>query len=162
MLNKQESTVDFGLRGRLQARLKCADSNRWKKLWEIPIKNKVVDVGLATVAHRIISNTPEPFKYGAIGIGTTAATASDVALESQILTRSKATLTTDTTAVTGDTAKLVSTFTSDTSSYAVTEYGTFETASGAPMLNRVTFGAVGLDLNDVLEMTLTVQVQEAS
>lgn len=161
-LKIQDLTMESQVRwnGRLQARLKRASSDEWKKLWEKAIKNKVVNAGLARMAYRVISDTGAPFKYGAIGTGSTAATASDTALESQILTRIAAVLTTDTTAIVGDTAKLVSTFTSDTNSYAVTEYGSFETASGAPMLNRVTFGAITLNLNDVLEFTYTLQNQE--
>ena len=161
MLIEQDLTTKVGMIGRLQARRKLVGSREWEQIWENPIKNKVVNAGLATVAHRIISDTPKTFKYGAIGIGTTAATDSDTACESQILTRSKGTLTTDTTTATGDTAKIVTSFTSDTTSYAVTEYGTFETLSGTPMLNRVTFGAVTLNLNDILEFTYTLQVQEA-
>jgi len=161
MLVEQDLTTKVGWAGRLQARLKRADSRRWKKLWEMPIKNKIPNVGLAHAANRLISDTPKKLKYGAIGIGTTAATDTDTMCESQILTRDKATVSTDTTAVTGDTAKFVSSFTSDTTSYAVTEYATFETASGPPMFNRVTFGAVTLNLNDILEFSYTVQAQEA-
>jgi hypothetical protein len=103
----------------------------------------------------------EAFKYGEIGIGTTAATDTDTACESPILTRIKSTFTTDTTAATGDTGKWVTQFTSDTTSYAVTEYATCETASGVPILNHVTFAAITLNLNDVLEFTYTCQTQEA-
>ena len=156
-----KETSKGGLVGRLQARLKRAGSREWKQVWKHSIKNKVVNAGLARGAYRLISDIGPPFKYGAIGIGTTAATDTDTALESQILTRSKGTLTTDTTAVTGDTAKIVSSFTSDTTSYAVTEYATCETASGAPILNRVTFAGITLNLDDVLEFTYTCQIQEA-
>ena len=163
-LKIQDLTMESQVRmvGRLQAKVKRANSDKWEELWKKAIKNKIVNAGLARMAYRVISDTGPPFKYGAIGTGSTAATASDTALESQILTRIAAVLTTDTTAVAGDTAKLVSTFTSDTNSYAVTEYASFETASGAAMLNRVTFGAITLDLNDVLEFTYTEQMQEGS
>lgn len=159
---EQDLTMRIGWAGRLQARLKIAGSHRWKKLWEMPIKNKIPDVGLAHAANRLISDTPQKLKYGAIGIGTTSATDTDTMCESQILTRDKATVSTDTTTVTGDTAKLVSTFVSDTTSYAVTEYATFETLSGPPMFNRVTFAAVTLNLDDVLQFEYTCQAKEAT
>lgn len=161
MLIEQDLTAKAGLVGRLWPKVKRAGSNRWGYPWEKPIKNKVVNPGLAQLAYRLLSDSAAKYMCGAIGIGTTAATDTDTALESQILTRVTATRTTDTTAATGDTSKLVSSFTSDTTSYAVTEYGTFETASGATMLNRVTFAAITLNLNDVLEFTYTMQFQEA-
>ena len=161
MFIEQDLITKVGIIGRLQARLKRAGCPEWKQVWKHPIKNKIVNAGLAVAARRLISNTPKIFKYGAIGIGTTAATDTDTACESQILTRVKSTVSTDTTAVFEDTAKFVSSFTSDTTSYAVTEYGTFETASGTPMLNRVTFAAITLNNNDVLEFTYTCQAQEA-
>ena len=102
-----------------------------------------------------------PFKYGAVGTGTTAATDTDTMCESQILTRVASTFTTETTAATDDTGQWVTSFTSDTTSYAVTEYITAETASGVPILNRVTFAAITLNLNDVLEFTYSCQVQES-
>ena len=148
-----------GMVGMVEAKIKRADSSRWEKLWKIP--NKIVNAGLGVAAKRLISDTPKTFKYGEIGIGTTAATDTDTACETPILTRVKSTLTTDTTAVFEDTGKWVTSFTSDTTSYAVTEYGTFETLTGTPMLNRVTFAAITLNNNDVLEFTYTCQVQEA-
>lgn len=163
MLVEQDLTTKtvsgFGLRGMVEARVKRAGSNRWKKLWKIP--NKIVNAGLAQLAYRLLNDSGAKFMCGAIGEGTTVATDTDTALESQILTRVTATRTTDTTAAAGDTAKFVSSFTSDTTSYAVTEYGTFETATAASMLNRVTFAAITLNLDDVLEFTYTCQVTEA-
>ncbi len=148
-----------GLIGKLEARVRRASSSKWEKLWKIP--NKIVNAGLGVTAKRLISDTPKTFKYGSVGIGTTGATDIDTACETPILTRVKSTLTTESTAVFEDTGKWVTSFTSDTTSYAVTEYGTFETLTGTPMLNRVTFAAITLNLNDVLEFTYTCQVQEA-
>jgi len=150
-----------GLVGRLQARRKRADSQEWETLWEKPIKNKVVNAGLGVAAKRLISDTPKTFKYGEIGVGTTSATDTDTACETPILTRVKSTVSTESTAVFEDTAKWVTQFTSDTSSYAVTEYVTCETASGVPILSRISFAAITLDNNDVLEFSHTMQSQEA-
>ncbi len=161
MFIEQDLTTKGGLIGRLQAHRKRAGSQEWEQIWGHPIKNKIVNAGLARMAYLLGSATPASFKYGAIGTGTTAATDTDTALESQILTRVKSTFTTDTTAATGDTSKWVTSFTSDTTSYAVTEYATCETASGTPILNHVVFGAITLNLNDVLEFSYTVQVTEA-
>lgn len=157
----QDLTSKSGLIGRLQAHRKCAGSQEWEQIWEKPIKNKIVNAGIGVAAKRLISDTPKTFKYGAIGIGTTAATDTDTGCESQILTRIKSTLTTESTAIFEDTAKFVSSFTSDTTSYAVTEYITAETASGVVVLNRVTFAAITLNNNDILEFSYTLQVQEA-
>ena len=53
MLIEQDLTTKVGMIGRLQARRKLASSREWEQIWEKPIKNKVVNAGLATVAHRI-------------------------------------------------------------------------------------------------------------
>lgn len=161
MFIEQNLTTKVGIIGRLQARIKRVGCPEWEQVWERPIKNKIVNAGLAVAARRLISNTPKIFKYGAIGIGTTSATDTDTACESQILTRVKSTVSTDSTAVFEDTAKLVTSFTSDTTSYAVTEYVTAETLTGTPILNRVTFAAITLNNNDILEFSYTVQAQEA-
>ena len=154
------SISKIGIISRVMARVKRATSPEFEQLWDLPIGNKIVNKGLARMAYLLGSDTPKKMKCGAIGTGSTAATASDTALESQILTRTTVSFSTDTTAVASDTAKFVSSFTSDTSSYAVTEYGTFETQSGGDMFNRVTFAAITLNLNDILQMTVTVQMTE--
>lgn len=161
MFTEQDLTTKVGIIGRLQAKIKRVGCPEWEQVWERPIKNKIVNAGLAVAARRLISNTPKIFKYGVIGIGTTSATDTDTACESQILTRVKSTVSTDSTAVFEDTAKLVTSFTSDTTSYAVTEYVTAETLTGTPILNRVTFAAITLNNNDILEFSYTVQAQEA-
>jgi len=162
MIIEQDLTTKHevsGLRGMLEARIKRANSSRWKRLWKIP--NKIVNAGLKHMAYLLMSGTPLHFKYGEIGVGTTAATASDTCLGTPILSRTASVLSTDTTAVDGDTAKFVTTFTSDTTSYAVTEYATFESSVGEPALNRVVFAAITLNLDDILEFTYTCQAQEA-
>lgn len=155
-----KETSRIGIIGMVEARIKRAGSNRWKRLWKKPIKNKTVQAGLAHIVSLLGIDATKAFKYGAIGIGTTAATASDTALESQILTRVVAVFSTESNAFTGDSGKWISQFVSDTTSYAVTEYATFETASGPPMLNRVTFEAVPLNLNDIFELSYTDNLQE--
>ena len=158
---EQDLTTKGGLIGRLQAHRKRAGSQEWEQIWGHPIKNKIVNAGITRMAYGLMAASEIDLKYGAIGIGTTAATDTDTMCESQILTRSVAVRSTVTTAILGDTAKWVSSFTSDTTSYAVTEYGTFSTASSGTMLNHVVFGAITLNLNDVLEFSYTVQVTEA-
>jgi len=154
------STPQVGIIGRVMAELKRANEEEFVTLWDMPINNKVVNKVLAKVAYLLGPTAKKGLKCGAIGTGSTAATASDTALESQILTRKPITFTTMTTSATGDTAKMVTSFTSD-GVYSVTEYATFETDSGAPMFNRVTFAAISLTTDDVLKMTCTAQVQEA-
>ena len=158
---EQDLTTKIGLVGRLQVKRKCAGSKGWEKLWERPHDNKVVDAGLGRIARRLGSETVKAFKYGEIGIGTTSATDTDTACESPILTRVKSTFSTESTAVFEDTGKWVTQFTSDTTSYAVTEYVTAETLSGTPIFNRLTFAAITLNNNDILEFSYTNQVQKA-
>lgn len=93
----------------------------------------------------------------AIGTGTTAAAATDTALQTEISTnggaRGAATATQVTTTVTNDTTQLVKTFTF-TGSFAVTEEGIFDNAtSGGNMLARQVFSAVNVASGDSLQIT---------
>lgn len=150
------------IKGVVEARVKkiSEGSDEWKHLWTKPLPNLIVDAGIAWVAYLLMSDTPTKFTHGAIGTGTNAPAAGNTALQTQILTRIAAVLTRITTTISNDTAKFVSTFTSD-GSYSVTEYGTFTAVTGGTMLNRVTFTAIPLEDTDQLEFSYKLQVQKA-
>ena len=123
------------------------------------INNTLPNAGLALMASLILSDNPGSetgVDYIAIGIGTTAATSNDTALESEISTgggsRTAGVGTRTTTTATNDTAQLVSTFTF-TSSFAVTEIGVFNAASSGTMVSRQTFDAINVVSGTTLECT---------
>lgn len=129
---------------------------------KLHIANLVVDAGKAGVASRINGAGGEAaFSYIAIGTGTTAPAATDTALQSEITTgggaRQAGTISRVTTTVTNDTARVTATF-NFTASFAVTETGLFNAATGGTMLNRLTFAAINVASGDSLQITVDVQV----
>ena len=129
---------------------------------KMTIANLITDAGKAGVASRINGAGSEAaFTYIAIGTGTTAASASDTALESEITTgggeRDSATASRTTTDVTNDTATLVLTY-NFTSSFAVTEAGALNAASSGVLLNRQVFSAVNVANGDSLQVTIDIDV----
>ncbi|MFX0210470.1 MAG: hypothetical protein ACFFDT_31110, partial [Candidatus Hodarchaeota archaeon] len=90
-----------------------------------------------------------------IGTGTTAPANDDSALETQVDSQTGV-FSRVTTSVTNDTSQLVSEHTTPGGGWNITEYGAFN--SGAVMYNRVTFSAIVLSENDVLEMTYKAQM----
>lgn len=93
----------------------------------------------------------------AIGTGTTAASATDTALQTEITTnggaRGAATATQVTTTVSNDTTQLVKTWTFS-GSFAVTEEGILDNAtSGGNLLARQVFAAVNVASGDSLQIT---------
>lgn len=126
------------------------------------IANLITNTGKAAVASRINGSGAEAaFTYAAIGIGTTAAAATDATLKSEITTnggqRAAITPTRVTTTVTNDTARHVVTFTF-TGSFAVTEAGLLNAASVGVLLNRQVFTAVNVVSSDSLQITIDVSV----
>ena len=120
------------------------------------IKNLITNVGKAQVAGLINGVVTTPFKYIAIGTGTTAPSATDTALVSEVA-RTQATVGRTTTSVTNDTATLDATFTF-TASYAITEAGIFDASTGGNMLSRVTFAAINVASGDSLKISWKIQV----
>ena len=156
---KQLESNKFEILGWLTAGTKKAGQQGFEELWTIPIKNTIVNNGLAQLALLWGDGTAIPFTQGRIGTGTTAPTVTDTALESQVDSQTGA-FSRETTSVTNDTAKLVSTHTAPAGGWAITEYGAFN--SGDVMYNRVTFSAINLSESDQLEFTYKTQVQRAS
>jgi len=121
------------------------------------ISNLVPTVGKAGVAGRIMgSGAPAAATYIGVGVGTTAAAATDNALQTEStasgLTRATATISLVTTDVTDDTAQAVKSF-SVTGTVAVTESGMFNASSGGTLLARQVFSAINVVNGDSLEIT---------
>jgi hypothetical protein len=120
------------------------------------LEDIITNVGKAQVAGLINGVVTTPFKYIAIGTGTTAESATDTALVSEIA-RGLATCSRTTTNVTNDTAQLVYTFTF-TASYAITESGVFDASTEGNMLCRKTFSAINVSSGDSLQVTWKIVV----
>jgi len=119
--------------------------------------NLVVNAGKSEVAKLISGLSTTPFKYIAIGTGTTAETASDTALQTEVQ-RAEATVSSGTTNVSGDTAVFDADFTFS-SATAVTEYGLFNASTGGTMLSRKVKSALNLDSGDSVHITWKI-IQE--
>lgn len=123
--------------------------------------NLIVNAGHASAAGQLNGVTTSPQTAIAIGTGTTAAAATDTALQTEITTnggaRGAATTSRVTTSVTNDTAQWVKTF-NFTGSFAVTEEGILDNnASGGNLLAHQVFSAVNVVSGDSLQITHKVQ-----
>jgi len=107
-------------------------------------KNVITNVGKAQVAGLINGVVTTPFKYIAIGTGTTSPSANNTALENEIARKAGSTSRSSTN-VSNDTAVVETTFSSAdglSGSHNVSESGLFDAASGGHMLARQTFTAI--------------------
>ncbi len=124
------------------------------------IHNIVCNTGLGKVSGLINGVVTTAFTYVAIGIGTTAAAATDTALGSEITTgggvRAAATTSQTTTTVTNDTAKYVITY-NFTATFAVTESGIFDASSAGNILAHQVFSAINVVSGDSLVLTWTIE-----
>lgn len=125
-------------------------------------KNIVTDAGLAAIVRLIGSGlTENKFGYLAIGTGTTAESASDTALVSEIK-RKAATVSQVTTTISGDTCLFEATFSSAdglTGTSNVAETGVFNASTGGILLARKTFSAVPLNWDAGDSLTIRYYVQ---
>lgn len=124
------------------------------------VHNLITNTGLAGAASRLNGSGSEAvFTYLAVGTGTTAASASDTALQTELatsgLSRVNATASRVTTTVTNDTAQLLTTFTV-TGTQAVTEAGILNAASSGTLLSRQVFSAINVVNGDSLQLTYKV------
>lgn len=122
----------------------------------------ITNVGKARVSGLINGVVTTPFTYIAIGTGTTAESATDTALVTEIA-RKAATCSQETTNVTNDTARLEATFSSAdglTGTSNVSESGVFDAATGGNMLCRQTFTAIPInwDAGDSLQVIWKIVV----
>jgi len=127
---------------------------------EKEIKNTICNLGLKAIVGltgNIDSQTA--FTYLAAGTGTTAAGATDTALETEItdsgLERASVTPTSETTTATDDTLQLVKAW-SVTGTNAVTEIGILNAASAGVLLGHQVFSALNVVSGDTLTVTYQV------
>lgn len=118
-----------------------------------PIKNNtIVPAALANVAGLLCGTDVLPFKYLAIGIGTSNATG----LGSEIVTgggeAAEATASLVTTTVANDTAQLVHEWTF-TDTFAITEEGVFNAVAAGDILAFQNFAAVNVVSGNKFEVT---------
>lgn len=123
----------------------------------LKIVNTITNTGKAESINLLGNvSTPAAFTYLAVGTGTTAAAATDTALQTEIvdsgLARAAATVTRVTTTVTNDTLQLVKQWTA-TGAKVVTEAGAFNAASTGIILGRQVFSAVSLANTDTFQLT---------
>lgn len=150
---------------KLNGRIKIDHFDKEGQLIEtVETPNTLTNTGFNEVAGLICSDesaSHDAFNYIAVGTGTTAADATDTALESETtsdgLSRASATGTLVTVNVTDDTAQFVHSF-NVTGSVAVTESGVFNDASAGTMLCRQVFSAINVADGDTLQITWKVTV----
>ena len=131
----------------------------WSKTAKV--KNLMTNAGFALVAGRLNgSGSPAAATYIAVGTGTTAAAATDTALQTELatsgLSRANGTVSLVTTTVTNDTAQIVVTYTVSGSA-AVTESGVLNAASVGTLLCRQVFSAINVVSGDSLQITWKIK-----
>lgn len=123
--------------------------------------NLITNVGRRAVAQLLRDGTGSPFSHIAVGTGTSAANATDTALEGETsaagLGRASATTSEQTTDTTGDTARFLKLF-SVTGTLAVTESGVFNNPSAGTPLCRQVFSAINVVNGDTLQITWDIDV----
>lgn len=138
------------LKGRFLVELFGSDGNR-KELRIV--ENVVVTVGKNYLAEWLTQATQADYfmRYLAIGTGTTAASASDTALETELATRVAGTLTFSTNVWQNQ-----ATFGPGVDTGAITEAGIFTAAAAGTMFARQTFPVVNKGAGDSLQLTWQV------
>lgn len=124
------------------------------------VNNIITNAGKAQLALLAGDASAVPFTYLAVGISSTAVSAGQTALQSEItdsgLARASATVSRTTVSVTNDTLQLVYTWTVSTAK-TVEEIGIFNASSSGTMLSRVLTGTKMLAIGEQLTATYTVQ-----
>ena len=124
---------------------------------ELKIVNTITNTGKAESVN-LLGNVSSPvaFTYLAVGTGTTAAAATDTALQTEItdtgLSRATATVSRVTTTTTNDTLQLLHQWTA-TGAKAVTECGALNALVSGILLGRQVFSAVNLANTDTFQLT---------
>ena len=123
---------------------------------------KIVNVGLAGYAGLIINSGQAVFKYGQIGTGVTAVSATDTTLGTPTAdARVSGTQSRVTTSVTNDTVQNVYTITSGAGG-AITECGDFDALTSGSMSDRAVFAVVTLSAGDSIQITGKTQLTSAT
>lgn len=145
-----ENRENLKLKGRVEICL-----IRDGKIIEKEIKsNLIVATGRRRVANLIGGTNTTYFNYIAIGTGTNEPSDSDTALQNEVK-RLQATVSNN-----DNEQKFEATFEfGSAESYAITELGLFDSASGGTMLNRLKFTSKNVDVDTSLFCRVTISVQ---
>ena len=124
------------------------------------IENTITNTGKAEVANLIGNvSSPTAFTYLAVGTGTTAASATDTTLQTEItdsgLGRAAATVSRVTTTTTNDTLQLYKSF-SVSGSKSITEAGVLNASSLGTLLGRQVFSADSVVSGDTYNLTYKI------
>ena len=148
----------LGLTGRVKLEAHYADGSlKWATGW---MKNTITNDGLAAVTGLIGAvDAQTEFTYLEVGTDSTAAAASQTALESAItgngLARAAATVTRETDTETNDTLQLYKQWTAS-GTEAIEEIGVFNAASAGVMLGRKVTGTKSVDSGETLSATYQI------
>jgi hypothetical protein len=124
-----------------------------KVVEQFDVKNLVVTTGKNFIASRMVGTSDPVMSHMAIGTGTVAPGASDIALGTQVgrvsLSGSSAL---------NNSITYTATFPAGTGTGAITEAGIFNASSGGSMLCRTTFPVVNKQAGDTIAVTWVVTV----
>lgn len=135
---------------------RAADGSLIKKF---ALSNLITNAGLAGISDILgPQGSTAAYDYIALGTGTTAAAATDTALETETaatgLARAQGTASRVTTTVANDTLQVAYTFTNSSGgSVAVTEYGLLNAASSGTLMARVVQAATNVANGESLSVT---------
>lgn len=118
------------------------------------IPNLVVTSGLAFIASRMKDTTATAMSHMAVGTSTTAASAGQTALVTQLGSRVALT---STTVATNSTA-YVATFGAGVATGALTEAGIFNASTSGTMLCRTVFAVINKGALDTMTITWTITI----
>ena len=134
------------------AQLSLLDSDGNEKR-TVTTSNLVVDTGLNFIVDRMKDDETVMTHMG-VGTGTTAPTASDTTLETQLGNRELI----ETSTVTNNSILYRSVFEAGDSTGQLTEAAIFNASTGGTMLCRVTFDAIDKQANDSLAIKWTISL----
>lgn len=120
---------------------------------EREFKNLVVNTGLAYVASRMVGTAANVMSNMALGSGTTAASATDTALQTEL---GRVALASGTAAA--NIVTYTATFPPGTATGAVTEAGILNAASAGTLLCRTVFAVVNKGSDDAMSVTWTITI----
>jgi len=117
------------------------------------LNNLIVQVGKNYLAGGVIGSLAQPFIQMALGTGTTAATTSDTALQTQLARQAFTTA-----SMAANVATVSTTFDAGAATGSLTEAGIFNAATAGVMLSRVVFSVVNKAATDVLTITWSITI----
>lgn len=120
------------------------------------IKNLIVGAGLGHIASRLTGTAQAVMSHMAIGSGSTAATAANTTLGSELGRVALASTTLSGTY--SQNLVYTATFGAGTGTGSITEAGIFNAASSGTMLCRTTFALITKGAGDTLQVTWTVNL----